>query len=157
MEDTEWLYLKEQFEKAEDEYQIDFGEFMALVQHESFFREVLIESLIRMRDSACRLSYLGEHDLVEKHIVEAQNKQGKDKEAATTSNQPRFSFDIDEIKVIEFMEEPHIIVFFRQSKSVQLFNFKTGHFVYDFDFLDEASTGNNIHTTFCQAWMKDSF
>jgi hypothetical protein len=55
------------------------------------------------------------------------------------------------------MDEPHIIVFFRQSKSVQLFNYATGHFVYDFDFLDEASTGNNIHTTFCQAWMKDSF
>jgi hypothetical protein len=40
---------------------------------------------------------------------------------------------------------------------VQLFNYKTGNFVYDFDFLDEASTGNNIHTTYCLAWMKDSF
>jgi hypothetical protein len=31
MDETEWLYLKEQFEKAEEEHQVDFGEFMQLV------------------------------------------------------------------------------------------------------------------------------
>ena len=47
MSETEWEHLQNQFEKAEDGAHVDFGEFLALVQQEGFYREVLVENLIK--------------------------------------------------------------------------------------------------------------
>ena len=81
---------------------------------------MLIEHLIK-RQTACRLFYLDEKQLMTKKYLEAV-KSAKTKDGDEQVKVPSFEYDIEDLIVFEFGGMAHMMIFY-SNKSVQLFEY----------------------------------
>ena len=58
--------------------------------------------------------------------------------------------------MFEYLGAPHMLIFF-SNKSVQLFEYTTGMFVYEFEFADNKSSGQGLGmVNRCKHWMGEA-
>jgi len=136
--EVEWAFLANQFLKAAENDKVTFAEFLQLTQHDAFYREVLIEHLIK-RQTASRMFYAEEKQLLTKKYLEAVKRQ-KEKDGDEQVKVPSFEYDIEDMILFEFVGVTHMMIFY-SNKSIQLFEYETGTFVYEFDFDNKSISG----------------
>jgi len=83
--------------------------------------------------------YFEEKALLTKKYLDAVKRQ-KEKDDDAQVKVPSFEYDIEDLIVFEFAGVSHMMIFY-SNKSIQLFEYDTGTYVYEFDFDDKNISG----------------
>ena len=125
--------IRNQLSLCEFPDSLTFADFLALLQREAFFRDVLADAQM-YRCSASRLRFGDEVALVTAQqlqiIKQMQKQKGED---GAPDKIPTFSYLIDHLVLFEFKGQMHLLVAF-ENKSVQVFEFESGQSIYEFSF-----------------------
>lgn len=114
---------------------IEFSDFLKAIQRESVLRDILAEHQMYFH-STKRLFYKQDTKLITKQALEAINL------AKQTGNQgkaqiPTVTYLIDNLLMFNFQGVNLFLICF-ENQSVQVFESRNGHFIYEFNFYDNV-------------------